>query len=70
MFGYLDAALGPDQCRQGGDIDGVQAISTGADDIAEVVIRPREGFGGGNQGAGGAGDFARGLALDLQRRQQ
>ena len=70
VFGHLDAALGTDQRRQGRDVDGVQAIAPGADDVAEVVIRAREGLGGGNQGAGGAGDFAGGLPLDLQRRQQ
>ncbi len=61
MLGHFQAAGGGDQRRGGGDVDGVEAIATGADDVAELVIRAREVARFRQQRFGGAGDLLRGL---------
>ena len=70
MLGHFQAAGGGHQGRGGGDVDGVEAVSPGADDVAEGIVRAREVAGLGQQGLGGAGDLLRSLPLDLEGGQE
>ncbi len=66
MLGHFQAAGGGDQRRGGGNVDGVEAIATGTDYVAKLVVWTREVARFRQQRFGGASDLLRCLSLDLE----
>ena len=70
------AVLGDGQARRGGgegdgggDVDRGRAVAAGAAAVGEEIVGPGEIGVGGAQGAGGAGQLVRGLALEPESDQ-